>query len=201
MLFSQSFWDGMQAGEVTVTFRRWRRRQAIAGHRYRTGAGIIEVHEVDVIDEADITDADARASGFPSAAVLIGDLRGTPDLPLYRVRFTMAEGPDPRTELAATADLTDEDRVDIARRLNRLDRASKIGPWTHDVLALIRDRPEVRAGDLAEALGRERLDFKLDVRKLKALGLTISFRIGYRLSPWGEAYLAGLTEGPDPLVR
>ena len=30
----------------------------------------------------------------------------------------------------------------------------------------------MRAGDLAESFGRERLDFKRDVRKLKELGLT-----------------------------
>jgi hypothetical protein len=33
------------------------------------------------------------------------------------------------------------------------------------------------------------LPYKLDVRKLKALGLTISLPIGYRLSARGEAYL------------
>ena len=47
----------------------------------------------------------------------------------------------------------------------------------------------MRAGDLADALGRERLPFKADVRKLKALGLTESLPIGYRLSPRGEAFL------------
>ena len=59
-----------------------------------------------------------------------------------------------------------------------------------DRLALIAERPAVRAGDLAESLGRERLSFKADVRKLKNLGLTLSLEIGYRLSPRGEAYLA-----------
>ena len=34
--------------------------------------------------------------------------------------------------------------------------------------------------------------FKLDVRKLKGLGLTISLGTGYRLSPRGEAYLRHL---------
>lgn len=43
---------------------------------------------------------------------------------------------------------------------------------------------------LAEMTGRETQTFKLDVRKLKNLGLTHSFRIGYRLSARGEAYLA-----------
>ena len=32
----------------------------------------------------------------------------------------------------------------------------------------------MRAADLAESFGRERLDFKRDVRKLKELGLTES---------------------------
>jgi hypothetical protein len=36
----------------------------------------------------------------------------------------------------------------------------------------------------------ERLPFKANVRKLKALGLTESLDVGYRLSPRGEALLA-----------
>ena len=51
--------------------------------------------------------------------------------------------------------------------------------------------PGLRAGDLAAGLGRERLPFKADVRKLKALGLTESLEVGYRLSPRGRAYLDG----------
>ena len=43
---------------------------------------------------------------------------------------------------------------------------------------------------LAETLGWDRPEFKLQVRRLKALGLTISLDVGYRLSPRGEAYLA-----------
>ena len=48
----------------------------------------------------------------------------------------------------------------------------------------------MRAGDLAAELGMERLPFKTDVRKLKALGLTESLDVGYRLSPRGTAFLA-----------
>ena len=58
------------------------------------------------------------------------------------------------------------------------------------MLALITEHPERRAGDLADMLGRERAPFKLDVRKLKNLGLTLSHEVGYRVSPCGEAYLA-----------
>ena len=38
--------------------------------------------------------------------------------------------------------------------------------------------------------------FKRDVRKLKALGLTESLEVGYRLSPRGRAWLAILEQDP-----
>jgi hypothetical protein len=189
-------WDGMRDGSITVTFRRWKRPQAVAGRPYRTPVGIIDVTAVDVITEADITPADAAASGLGTVDGVLAALRGDPALPIYRLRFHLAEGPDPRAKLAATADLSEDDRAELDRRLARLDKASKVGPWTRPTLELIARRPEVRAGDLAEELGRAPLqDFKLDVRKLKALGLTISHPVGYTLSPRGQAYLAGLRGG------
>ena len=190
MLFEQRFWEPIARGEVTVTFRRWKRRHALPGRRYRTAGGIIEVESVDVIDESAITEADARAGLHPSAAALVADLRGPPDLPLYRIRFHLVDEPDPRAVLAASDRLSDEDVDELRRRLDRLDRASAHGPWTMATLRLIEQRPAVRAGDLADEVGRERLPFKTDVRKLKNLGLTISLDVGYRLSPRGEAYLA-----------
>jgi hypothetical protein len=64
-------------------------------------------------------------------------------------------------------------------------------------LELIQDRPKVRARDLADLVGREVLPFKLDLRKLKELGLIESLEIGYRISPRGQAVLrAGLPRGP-----
>ena len=45
---------------------------------------------------------------------------------------------------------------------------------------------------LAAAINFETAPFKANVRKLKALGLTISLERGYRLSPRGEAVLAHL---------
>jgi hypothetical protein len=190
VLFEQRFWEPIARGEVTVTFRRWKRRHALPGRRYRTAGGIIEVESVDVIDESAITEADARAGLHPSAAALVADLRGPPDLPLYRIRFHLVDEPDPRAVLAASDRLSDEDVDELRRRLDRLDRASAHGPWTMATLRLIEQHPAVRAGDLADEVGRERLPFKTDVRKLKNLGLTISLDVGYRLSPRGEAYLA-----------
>jgi hypothetical protein len=62
-----------------------------------------------------------------------------------------------------------------------------------DLLDAIQAERGRRAGDLFAPLGWTELqDFKLHVRKLKTLGLTLSLRIGYELSPRGEAYLRSL---------
>jgi hypothetical protein len=171
MLFTQPFWAGLADGSITLTFRRWKRAQVVAGRRYRTPAGILEVESVDEVDDASISDEEAVRSRFPSADALRADLR--PDeggRSLYRIAFHRVEGPDPRSVLAADGDLSAGDVAAIDRRLARLDRAASSGPWTAATLAAIARRP----GDLAAALGRERLPFKEDVRKLKNLGLTLS---------------------------
>jgi hypothetical protein len=192
MLMQMRFREAVELGVVTLTFRRWKRPQVVAGNTYRTAAGRIVVDAVDVVDPDRITAADAKRAGFASRAELLGELRGSPDLRTYRVRFHPASDPDPRAELAASAALSREDVEDIRRRLARLDRASSHGSWTNDVLRAIAARPAVRAADLAADFGRETQPFKLDVRKLKNLGLTISLEVGYRLSPRGAAYLAAI---------
>jgi hypothetical protein len=192
LLFEARFWPLIASGKVTLTFRRWKRRQVVAGNRYRTPVGFIEVSSIDVVDPAAITDAEARRSGHDSADAVRAALRGDVDLETFRIAFRFVDGPDPRTELAASTLLSDADRAALDRRLDRMDKASSHGPWTRSTLQLIAARPATRAGDLAEAVGRERLPFKADVRKLKNLGLTESLEKGYRLSPRGRAYL-----GPD----
>jgi hypothetical protein len=186
---SMRFKEPIERGEVNLTFRRWKRCQVVAGNVYRTAVGRLRIDTVAVVDPARITAADARKAGFASKAELLGELRGTPDLPVYRIRFHPEPGSDPRADLAATAALSPDDRADLDRRLDRLDRASSHGPWTRAVLGKIAERPAVRAAELAADFGRETQPFKLDVRKLKNLGLTISLERGYRLSARGQAYL------------
>ena len=156
------------------------------GGTLTTRVGVLSIDALDVIEPDDITPADARSAGHASPAdvmAAIGDRTGQ----LYRVRFHVA-GPDPRLALRAQAALADDDVAVLTKRLGRLD-ARPSGPWTRRVLELIAERPGVRAGDLADTLGMERLAFKADVRKLKALGLTESLEVGYRLSPRGHAWL------------
>jgi len=189
MLIEKRLQAGIRDGTITVMFRRWKRRQVVAGNVYRTTVGRVVVDEVVQVAPSRIRRVDALAAGYTSVAEAVADLRGTPGDPVFLLRLHLAEDEDPRAVLADAADLSTSDVEEITRRLERLDRASNHGPWTDETLAIIKRRPAVRAGDLAEELGREMLPFKVDVRKLKNLGLTLSLEVGYRLSPRGEAYL------------
>jgi hypothetical protein len=189
VLFEKRFWDGIRRGEVTLTFRRWKRAQVVAGRVVRSPAGRLHIDEVTVRSEASISDAEAQMAGYPSAEALTADLRGETGADVYRIAFHYLDEPDPRELLAGDDDLDDAAVAAIDRRLARLDAASSHGPWTQAYLEVIATRPQVRAPDLAAAFGRDVPEFKGDVRKLKNLGLTVSLRIGYRLSPRGEAYL------------
>jgi hypothetical protein len=186
MLFRQETLRGIESGEVTLAFRRWRRPTVRAGGTLRTRAGVLAIESVEPVEEDAITDADARRAGAAGRAELIARLR--PEGTLYRVEFRRV-GPDPRIALRQRAKLEEEERAAIAARLARLDAASRHGPWTAPVLELIARRPATRARELAAELGRETAPFKADVRKLKELGLTESLERGYRLSPRGRAYM------------
>ena len=50
--------------------------------------------------------------------------------------------------------------------------------------------PGRRAADIATDVGLPRDELKIRIRRLKALGLTISLETGYEISPRGAAYLA-----------
>ena len=195
MLFKSRFWPGLADGSITLTFRRWKRPQAIAGRAYRTPAGRIAVDSVAIVEVGTISEAEARLAGYETAFGLAADLQGDPALPVYRVSFRRLDEPDPRDELASAGTLTAADIDQIRERLARWDRVSAVGPWTEAALRLVADHPGRRAGDLAQMLGRDTHAFKLDVRKLKALGLTISLETGYRLSPRGEAFMARVNSG------
>src|SRR5436853_3263159 len=98
MLVQARFREAIASGAVTLTFRRWKRCQVVAGNTYRTAAGRVVVDAVDEVDPRRITEADAERAGFPSRMALLAELRGDADLPTYRIRLHAAEGVDPRAE-------------------------------------------------------------------------------------------------------
>jgi hypothetical protein len=189
MLLPPKVVQGVVDGSVTLAFRRWREQDVQPGATFKSAGSVIRVDAVEVVDPADITDEEAALAGHPHAAMVRKRLAPDVSWPTYRVRLSYA-GPDPRIALREDADLTDDDVAAIDARLERLDRASSHGPWTMRTLGLIGAHPQRRAPDLAEMDGRETAPFKIDVRKLKALGLTISHPVGYEISPRGLAYLA-----------
>ena len=177
----------IKAGDVDLAFRRWDRPRVVVGTRLRPRVGLLEVTSVERVAATRITADEARRAGAGSLADLRRMLEAKADRPVWRVGLRHA-GADPREQLRAT--LPDADETGrIRERLDRLDRASSIGPWTRATLAIIDRSPTVRAPELAAELGRDTPSFKRDVRKLKELGLTESLPVGYRISPRGQAFM------------
>lgn len=172
MLFEKRLRDGLADGSVTVALRRWKRTQVRPGRRYRSPDGLVEVTRVEVVDTVD--EDTARAAGFESVEAALADL-GDGDAPVTVVHLHRIHEDDPRDVLANDTRIEDPDRLraQIERYRAHFDA--------------IATNPGVRAPDLAAQLGMDTPTFKRQVRRLKELGLTHSLRVGYRLSPRGEA--------------
>lgn len=194
MLFPKAVWPGLADGSVQLAFRRWRRPTVRAGGTLRSPVGVLAIDAVDAITDDQITDADAVRAGHTGRAAVLGALPPGPDRTLYRIAFHL-DGPDPRVALRERTDLDDDDVAMLVTALWRLDAASADGPWTQELLRLIADRPGVRAPDLATRVGEQTPRFKRRIRRLKELGLTESLRVGYRVSPRGQALLDTLAGG------
>ena len=91
MEFSRELREDVLSGDITVSFRLWRRLQVRVGGRYPVGAGYIEIDAVELLPFSSITPADLRRSGEKDMESLrrraahagpIGD-----DTLLYRVEF------------------------------------------------------------------------------------------------------------------
>jgi hypothetical protein len=190
MIFRQRFLEGIRDGSITLAFRRWRRPSVRAGGTLMTAVGQLEITSVAEVATTGISNAEARRAGYASRDDLLTELSGRTEGTVYRVELG-ALRPDPRVALRESATLADTERREISRRLQRLDSRAPDGAWTRRTLEIIRDHPGRRAGDLSQLVGVDKLPFKLNVRKLKALGLTESLEIGYRLSPRGLVFMKG----------
>jgi hypothetical protein len=188
MLFRQRFLEGIRDGTITMAFRRWHRPSVRSGGTLLTSVGQLSILSVSEIVLSDISEEDARRAGYESLPELVSDLNSREDGSVYRIEFGYLRA-DPRVAMRQSAVLTPEDNGKLLARLQRFDAHSSDGPWTLRTLEVIGSRPGVRAGDLCRVLGQEKMHFKLNVRKLKNLGLTESLEIGYRLSPRGAAFL------------
>jgi hypothetical protein len=181
--------DGIVGGDLDLAFRRWTRRMHVPGGTQRTSVGVIRFDEVDVVDPGAITEAEAARAGMTLDRLL--EVLDRKPGEVYRIRLSWA-GEDERVTLREKAHLTPKQRDAVVEQLAGMDARSKRGAWTREHLELIDARPSELAETIAASIGREKLPFKADIRRLKELGLTESLRPGYRLSPRGQAVLKHL---------
>ncbi len=196
MLFKQSVLDGIAGGRVTLAFRRWRRPTVKAGGTLRTAAGVLAFDTVEAIAAEAISARDAARAGYDSRDALKRELGPDDGRTVYRIAFRRT-GDDPRIALRAGKRLHATALADLQKRLDRFDAAAARA-WTAPSLKLIAACPGVRAADLAQRLRFDKDKFKINVRKLKDLGLTESLEVGYRLSPRGKAFLAATAAKAGP---
>jgi hypothetical protein len=196
LLFKKAFFEGLLSGAITLTYRRWQKPHVKPGGRYRCHPiGVLQVDAIELVKVKSITEEDARKAGFASREALIGyleelgDLDGNTDV--YRVELHHG-GDGDRVELALQDELSPEDVAAIREKLRKMDGDE---PWTMKTLRLIEKFPRVAASKLAAKVKRETLAFKTDVRKLKKLGLTQSFEVGYEIAPRGRAFLTAGRSG------
>lgn len=190
-MFNAPTVEGVLAGRVHCTYRRWAVVRPKLGARFTTRGWVLAVTSIERVEEAELTGADAAEAGYDSVAALLRWTRSkSGDGDLYRIGLELV-GPDPRIGLRAAAALSEQELARLRLRLERMDRAAP-EPWTRGVLDQISRSPGVVSTELAAEAGQERAYYKIRVRRLKALGLTESLEVGYRLSPRGEALLDAL---------
>ena len=96
MEFIRDLRDDVISGDITLSYRLWRRPKVRVGGRYPVGPAHIEVDSVELVPFASITAADVRRCGEHDRESLrqrsahagpIGD-----DTLLYRIEFHLVEG-------------------------------------------------------------------------------------------------------------
>ena len=196
MLLQKAVLNRITRNEISVVYRRWRKPTVRSGGTLRTAVGVLNILAVREVRAPDIPRADVVKAGYATKTELLAEL-GARDGTIFRIALEYA-GTDPRVALRQRDILSGAELDAVSSRLQRLDVRSPAGPWTERLLAAIEGCPNVAARVLATRLGCEKDWLKLQVRKLKNLGLTISHHPGYTLSQRGQAVLDYLrTAAPD----
>lgn len=195
MIIKVSHLEGIKAGKITLAFRKWKKPTVREGSRIKTALGVVEIGGVSEIKLEDITKKDSASAGFESLETLLEILNKIEGGVIYKIKVKYYSE-DPRLALRKQTSLTEKEFLVLQKKLERLDKASKDGKWTVSVLKAIKDNPELRAADLARKLKKEKDGLKINIRKLKNLGLTISHEVGYSISPLGEFVLEKVTTSP-----
>ncbi len=193
MLFKEVHLQGIKSGKITLAFRKWQKASVKYGSLIHTSVGLIEIGNIETVNETDITEQEAIQAGFTDKEQLLKSFTHNSTGTIFKIAVRYHSG-DPRIKLREQTELSEQEFADLKKKLERLDNYSKQGHWTNKVLLTIKDNPNLHAIGIAELTGFEKEWLKLNIRKLKNLGLTISYNVGYELSPLGKECLNKLSK-------
>lgn len=194
MLFKETHLSGIKSGKITLAFRKWQRASVKTGSLLHTAIGLVEISNIETVTENDITDSDALNAGFEDKKQLFKSFPRNSTGAIFKISVNY-HSEDPRIKLREQTKLSDPEFTGLKKKLEKLDNYSKQGNWTEKILLTIKDNPSLHAIGIAKLTGFEKEWLKLNIRKLKNLGLTISHSIGYELSPLGEHFIERLKAG------
>lgn len=185
MLIKLEVLEAIKRGDISLQFRRWRRRSVKPGGTLKTRVGVLSIGAITPIHAADVSAGDAQRAGFDDVPDFLKwlDTMKTGDLDRIEVSYL---GEDPLVALREKTDLSGAELDNIAEKLDAMDKVKNGTPWTAQAMNLIAQYPGRLAEELAREMHLEKQVFKIRIQKLKALGLAHSLEVGYQLSPRGE---------------
>ncbi len=188
MLFNTQHLSGIRDGSITLAFRKWKKLSVKKGSLIKTAIGLVKIISISPTNASEITSREAAKAGFASLEELLKLLATIPAGTIYKIRLAY-HSPDPRIALRSRATITNDEFETLKTKLDRLDTYSKEGSWTRETLKTIQKHPRLKAAELARLLSKQKDWLKINIRKLKNLGLTISHDPGYEIAPLGKAFL------------
>jgi len=190
MIFKLNVLKKIKNGSVCVAYRSWNKLSIQVGKTLRTSVGVLQFTNIKEVQLKSITTKHAREAGYSHLDELLAELSRWPASKVFRVEFKLI-GADPRLKLQLKKTISEVEMKTVLLKLKSFDERAKSGPWTKQVMKILLNNPGVASKKLAPMMGiHDKLKFKLQVRKLKELGLTISLGTGYKLSPHGVRVLS-----------
>jgi hypothetical protein len=197
MLFKIEDLEGIRSGKISLAFRKWKKPLVKAGSKLKTAVGVLEITSVAECDSSKITAKEAKLAGFADSKALLVSLNKVQEGTVYKIQVKHLSE-NPQVDLRQQKALNEEEYAELQEKLRRLDIGSNQGKWVVKMLKAIQANPKMAAADLAVQVKKEKEWLKVNVRKLKSLGLTISHEPGYTLSPLGEYLLARIEKESTP---
>ena len=191
MLFKTKFLALIKAKKIETAIRKWTRPTVKENGTLITAVGQLCITSVKKIKYNEITDEEVNKAGYSGREELDTELSYKNAGEIYIITFRL-EGEDPRIELRQNNNITPNELAALQKKLQALEVRSKVEGWPLRILEAVNNQPGLYAIQYANKLGYEKIWFKLHIRKLKNLGLTISLENGYEISPRGQAFLASV---------